>query len=767
MANFADQWVPNGPFPIVADTDVKGGLRVIEWDDGVYGSVTSALNDLVPALRRTTNMVVLARETSGSGLVHEMQWNGSAFVPWIPLNSPISVNIGSISVTWSVSGSNLDVSGDLIDGNGQKKTPSYSDVAVLAGNRFIYWDTSADAVATASGLGGADQGDVPLFFLVRAAGGVITKVVPCHPTSRGFWSDDSVFVGDDAHFSNLHAAVVFCSAFANSAAGAAPRRVVLTSSILSSPLTMTGTASVANTATAVVGVGTKFKSEFRSGDFVLLGGNVPVEVASVASDAAMTLSLPWATATVTGGSVERATYIGPNGYSIDTDKEEFSTLTDLIGMKFTGLGGKSSTDAYERPNFLWGRDDTKIDPPFNFKSGFSPKYWDFSGLMFSGVCLRNVADDTQALFRNVREGWRFENCHFSNGYNGSNTVKMTNIFTWDLPTSVGADDGEDGDSGMLFERCVFHKAGAGIGSAIFKTSDVLSGSARLNNCKIHGDEADPDDRPDYIWDLGATASTIGIVHDGGIVRGVRSAFFRHTESSATIATSPKTIRNIRFGSTGVSFKILDNGSIAAGARCSVYDCQTGSNINMEGCHLAVGFRSTAGVTTIPAYMLSIGCEYFNPAGVGRGTLQAGSDTSVEHRLTDLHVTNNIRLGASGSDPGELGLLTRPGMVRAWGRIDCTGAVPVILSSHNVNSVLLAGTSVKVVLDWLKADLTHLCVMATPAAATTAYFVVTNINTDLDANAHFRILAQGNGGVFNSTWNLSSSAIDISFVVFGF
>jgi hypothetical protein len=58
-------------------------------------------------------------------------------------------------------------------------------------------------------------------------------------------------------------------------------------------------------------------------------------------------------------------------------------------------------------------------------------------------------------------------------------------------------------------------------------------------------------------------------------------------------------------------------------------------------------------------------------------------------------------------------------------------------------------------------------MATPAAATTAYFVVTNINTDLDANAHFRILAQGNGGVFNSTWNLSSSAIDISFVVFGF
>jgi hypothetical protein len=641
---------------LLADTEIIGGLRVIEWDDGAYGDVVAALLDLVPVPRRVNKMVVMARETSGSGLVHEMQWNGSTFIPWIPLNSPISKNFGSISITGSVIANSFILSGDFVDGTGNRKTLNYFDTSGSAGNRFIFWDNSAGAVAIASGLGGADQGDMPLFFLVRAAGGVITKVVPCHPTSRGFWSDDSVFVGDDAHFSNLHAAIVFCSAFAGLAAGAAPRRVVLTTSIFNNPLIMTGTASVASAATAVVGVGTKFRSEFRAGDFVYFDGNVPVEVASVASDTAMTLLLPWASAAVTGGGIERATYIGPNGYSFDTDKEEFANITDMIGMEFVGFSGKFSPDVNERPLISWGRSDTKIDPLFNFKSSFSPKQWKFSGLGFSGICARNVADDTQSMFFNVREGWSFDNCSFSNGFNGSTTVKMTNIFAWSLTTNLGSDASESNDTGMIFERCVFHKSGAGLGSAIFKTSVILSGSARLNNCKIHGDDSDADDRPDYVWDLGATASTVSIVHDDGVVRGVRNAFFRHTHASATMATAPKTIRNIRFGATGTFFKLVDNGAIAAGARCSVYDCQVANDINMEGCHLAVGLRSTAGIITIPAYMLSIGCEYFSVSGssYGRGMLQAGSVTTDTHRLsaTDMTGTLGVTTLNHVSDPAD-------------------------------------------------------------------------------------------------------------------
>jgi hypothetical protein len=627
---------------------LEGGLTNSDWkefgDDnrlvgGLQTVADTTARDAIPVAKRKEGMIVYSQADEKyfileSGLTNS-DWVDSYY------RAPITDNFGAISISKEVVGSSISVTGEIVDGSGLRREINFGDILFSAGNRLYFWQASTVSVTSATGLGGLAQGDVPLFFVVRGSGGVITKVVPCFPMSRGFWLHDGVTVGYGGHFDNIRSALVFCLAFAGVDQGAAPRRVVFTSGTAVDPPVMTGTVGVSNAGTSVTGSGTKFLSEFRTGDLIRIQGFDGVEVFSVASDTSLTLSSAWPHSTQVGAGIEREWYAGPNGYSVDTDKEEFSTITDLGGMQFIGLGGMFSQDANERPTIGWGPVGLgagKIDPLFNFRTAFSPKNWSFVGLNFNGVCTRNVADDTQALFRNIREGWSFQNCHFHNGFAGSTTVKMTNLFLWDIALSIGSDADEDNDSGLVFDKCVFHKAGGGIGSAVFKTINTLSGSARLNDCKFHGDETDVDDRPDWIWDIGATASTVGIIHDGGVIRGVRNGFFRHTHASASMATAPKTIKNIRFGATGTFFKLVDNGAITAGARCSVYDCQVANNINMEGCHLAVGLRSTAGTITIPAYMLSIGCEYFSVSGssYGRGILQAGETTSDVHRLTTLH-----------------------------------------------------------------------------------------------------------------------------------
>jgi hypothetical protein len=637
MANFADQWVPNGPFPIVADTDAKGGLRVV-------ADITER-ND-IPLLRQTVGMLVYvvsdgktyrltATGAPGTYVLHTVDQadlvGGFRVVAdntdrnSIPLTQQqvgMHVYVVSTDVMWRLtstgapplSDANFTIASQVAHDTGIVSgcgvtNPSTNVVEMAAGilahRGTIY---AVPATLTATGLaangeqivvfntltktlvwkshGNALVTDLPVAF-AAVTSSAFTKFEVISPVSAlGFNAYEdvivSVEVGLPAHFNSLHHAFLWLHAHGNLDTGPSIMKFVGDYAAFEERAGLPGTITNVPVGGPVVitGSGTRFLRDFAAGDWIGMGGTgatnrVWSRVNSVASDVSLTVAS--ATAVTTPAVYTRAIMHGPHAETMDPS---LAGLTDAFhGLKLVGVttdGGGSGRG----PLVEWGfRKSSGTTPDSDNVAVYGLKAATrrclLSNIHFTVATSAAPGDYDACIVRGVGQENYFENVTFE-GYSSSGQQGVScHVNITDNPYP------DIGSPSIKFSRCSFWDMGGA--SLTEKTVVRITASSSAGEVAFEGCAFDSNGSYTSAQADAASVSGIDLVFRDSEFNGVGTiAMFKHRKTS-DVLTRKLLLSNCRIYS-GSKFGVVSTADQTTDrAAVDLFDCNIVNAMDYLGC----------------------------------------------------------------------------------------------------------------------------------------------------------------------------------------
>lgn len=578
MANFADQWVPNGPFPIVADTDVRGGLHIVADDTE---------RDAVPLLRQKVGMLVYVVATN-------VMWRlTSTDTP--PL-SDTNFTIASQAAhdTGIVSGCGVtnpstnvvEMAAGILAHRGTTYAVSATLTATgLAANgeqiavfntltKTLVWKSHGSAIVT----------DLPVAF-AAVTSSAFTKFEVISPVSAlGFNAYEdvivSVEVGLPAHFNSLHHAFLWLHAHGNLDTG--PSRMKFIGNGYVEFRERTGlpgeiTDVPVGGPVVITGSGTRFLRDFAAGDWIGMGGTNPgnrvwSRVNSVASDVSMTVAS--ATAVATPTVYARAIMHGPHAETMDPSLAGLTNTfhgLELIGVTNTGNKGpeidwgfrKSSGTTPNSDNVaVYGISDNSrrcLLSNFNFTVSAESTPGDYNACIIKGVGRENCFDSLsfEGLNFNINQG---VSCH----------VNISNNPYPDI-----------GSPSIKFSRCIFYNMGGASlteKTVVRITATTTAGQVLFERCSF-----DSNGSYTAAQDDAGPSSDIDFLFNESDFNGVGTiALFKHRKTS-DVLTKHLSLSKCRIFS-GSKFGVISTADQAGDvAAVDLFDCQIINSMNYLGC----------------------------------------------------------------------------------------------------------------------------------------------------------------------------------------
>ncbi len=353
---FVDTWVPNGPFPIVNDTDVYGGYQIVA-DEAERLAIPIAKQKVgMRVFQQDTNTLYKLISTNATLTNGDFEVDEASAAPGVVTGCAVS----------NPSGANFEIAaGSFRTLNGKTITiPSTISKALTSDGTFYFaWDTSAEDMAF-FGASAMDANDMP-FAVVQRTAGVVTYFRDISMRWSGEQWTGWFTVGSvnpagafPSHFNSIAQCGQFISAFGGDRNAPNKIRVLgnanngLTTALETCDLTAGGNVTV-------VSGSPRWQRELAVGDWVAING-IQYQITSMVSDGEFNVDNPLGN-TAVAGTLERINSSSRYNDGFDTGMPGFNG-TYLSGCVISG----QSPDhvALSRPEIIWGGGNYVSYKPF-------------------------------------------------------------------------------------------------------------------------------------------------------------------------------------------------------------------------------------------------------------------------------------------------------------------------------------------------------------------------------------------------------------------